>query len=245
MQEVRYMISDTARKVDVEAHVLRYWEEELEIPIARNEMGHRYYTPEDITLFKNIRELKEQGFQLRAIKLLLPKIKETGGKELEKLFVLKEELNYQVSAMGQEALAKEQEEEALKDAPKQEEQMDKRGQLQSVNASVSVSEERHLHNQKLLQFQNILRSAITDALVENNYIVEERVGDKVIKHVDYMLRMSEEKEDERFKKLDEAIRMKQQSRKEIAVAEEQNKKRRFGIRKKKLKNKNGKKEEDV
>lgn len=34
MQEVRYMISDTARKVDVEAHVLRYWEEELEIPIA-------------------------------------------------------------------------------------------------------------------------------------------------------------------------------------------------------------------
>lgn len=39
MQEVRYMISDTARKVDVEAHVLRIWEEELEIPIARNEMG--------------------------------------------------------------------------------------------------------------------------------------------------------------------------------------------------------------
>ena len=55
MQEVRYMISDTARKVDVEAHVLRYWEEELEIPIARNEMGHRYYTPDDIALLKNIK----------------------------------------------------------------------------------------------------------------------------------------------------------------------------------------------
>ena len=33
MGEVRYMISDAARLVDVEAHVLRYWEEELELPI--------------------------------------------------------------------------------------------------------------------------------------------------------------------------------------------------------------------
>ena len=29
------------RKIDVvEAHVLRYWEEELELEIPRNEMGH-------------------------------------------------------------------------------------------------------------------------------------------------------------------------------------------------------------
>ena len=29
MSETRYMISDASRLVDVEAHVLRYWEEEL------------------------------------------------------------------------------------------------------------------------------------------------------------------------------------------------------------------------
>ena len=63
MQEVRYMISDTARKVDVEAHVLRYWEEELEIPIARNEMGHRYYTPDDIALLKNMAQ-KERNIYI-------------------------------------------------------------------------------------------------------------------------------------------------------------------------------------
>ena len=68
MSEVRYMISDAARLVDVEAHVLRYWEEELELPIGRNEMGHRYYTEENIQLFQRIRELKEQGVQLKAIK---------------------------------------------------------------------------------------------------------------------------------------------------------------------------------
>ena len=31
MESKRYMISDAARMVDVEAHVLRYWEEELEL----------------------------------------------------------------------------------------------------------------------------------------------------------------------------------------------------------------------
>ena len=31
MDEVHYLISDASRKVDVEAHVLRYWEEELEL----------------------------------------------------------------------------------------------------------------------------------------------------------------------------------------------------------------------
>ena len=42
MDTKRYMISDAARLVDVEAHVLRYWEDELELPISRNEMGHTF-----------------------------------------------------------------------------------------------------------------------------------------------------------------------------------------------------------
>ena len=48
MEETRYLISDAAAKVAVEAHVLRYWEEELELAISRTELGHRYYTEEDI-----------------------------------------------------------------------------------------------------------------------------------------------------------------------------------------------------
>lgn len=71
MSKVRYMISDAAKLVDVEAHVLRYWEEELELDILRNEMGHRYYTEENIKQFKKIKDLKEQGFQLKAIKMLI------------------------------------------------------------------------------------------------------------------------------------------------------------------------------
>jgi DNA-binding transcriptional MerR regulator len=63
------MISDASRLVEVESHVLRYWEEELELPIARNEMGHRYYTEDDIQLLKHIKKLKERGYQLKAIKM--------------------------------------------------------------------------------------------------------------------------------------------------------------------------------
>ncbi len=74
MGEVHYMISEAAKRVGVETHVLRYWEEELELAIGRTEMGHRYYTNEDIRLFTCIKELKEQGMLLRNLKNLIPDI---------------------------------------------------------------------------------------------------------------------------------------------------------------------------
>ena len=64
-------ISDAAKEVKVESHVLRYWEEELHLPIKRNELGHRYYTQEDVERFKQIKGMKERGLQLKAIKMIL------------------------------------------------------------------------------------------------------------------------------------------------------------------------------
>ena len=84
MSETRYMISDASKLVDVEAHVLRYWEEELDLPIGRNEMGHRYYTEENIRLFRHIKELKDRGVQLKAVRMLLPDL-EKGDTEISHL----------------------------------------------------------------------------------------------------------------------------------------------------------------
>ena len=53
MSEIRYMISDAARQVGVEAHVLRSWEEELDIKVGRTELGHRYYTDKTIYIIKS------------------------------------------------------------------------------------------------------------------------------------------------------------------------------------------------
>ena len=41
------------------------WEEELELNIPRNELGHRYYREEEIQLLNCIKELKNKGFQLK------------------------------------------------------------------------------------------------------------------------------------------------------------------------------------
>ena len=75
--ETRYTVRQAADMTGVKAYVLRYWEDELGLRIQRNEMGHRYYTRYDIQLFMNIKELKNRGLQLRAIKDILPKIAQT------------------------------------------------------------------------------------------------------------------------------------------------------------------------
>lgn len=78
--EKTYLISDAAKRVQVESHVLRYWEEELKLPIKRNEMGHRYYTEDDIRRFQEVRDLKEQGLQLKAIRNVLKREEQEGMK---------------------------------------------------------------------------------------------------------------------------------------------------------------------
>ncbi|MCM1039947.1 MAG: helix-turn-helix domain-containing protein [Ruminococcus sp.] len=80
MQET-LLISEAAKQVEVETHVLRYWEEELQLPIKRNNMGHRYYTSEDVSRFREIKMLKEQGLQLKAIKSILEKEKQDPAAE--------------------------------------------------------------------------------------------------------------------------------------------------------------------
>ena len=78
MAEQKFMISDAAKMVAVEAHVLRFWEEELELTIGRTEQGHRYYTRENLEVFQKIKELKEEGLQLKENK---PSLKELEKRE--------------------------------------------------------------------------------------------------------------------------------------------------------------------
>ena len=73
MEEKIYSVSEAVRLVGVESHVLRYWEEELKIPIRRSSQGHRLYSERDIELFGKVREGRQKGLQLKAIRLLLNK----------------------------------------------------------------------------------------------------------------------------------------------------------------------------
>ena len=104
MKERRYIISDASKLIEVESHVLRYWEEELGIDIPRNEMGHRYDTDYYIELLKRVKELKDGGFQLKAIKMLIPELTNMNTRENESIEGLREELFNRLTDYGEAAV---------------------------------------------------------------------------------------------------------------------------------------------
>ena len=72
MEDTIYSVSQAVKLLETQSHVLRYWEDELALPIKRNEMGHRYYTRWDIQVFLSIKELKKRGYSLKEIGELTP-----------------------------------------------------------------------------------------------------------------------------------------------------------------------------
>lgn len=205
MIERRFIISDAAKRVDVESHVLRYWEEELDLNILRNEMGHRYYTEDDIKLFCKIKELKEQGFQLKAIKMIIPELKNNDKGNMDNLLFLKEELNNTTESKNNGEVI----------VPFNRDNLVSRMERERIESDGEVGV-------KMQQFKKILGNCIGEALKENNTLlgkeISGRVSESILKEMDYLSRLNDEKEEERYKKLDETIRSYQKSRQEIAVA---------------------------
>ncbi|MCD8015613.1 MAG: helix-turn-helix domain-containing protein [Lachnospiraceae bacterium] len=78
-----YSVSETVQKTGVPSHVLRYWEDELHLSIRRSAQGYRIYSAENIATFQKVKELKDKGIQLKAIRMLMENSEE--GKRLEML----------------------------------------------------------------------------------------------------------------------------------------------------------------
>jgi hypothetical protein len=76
--------------------------------------------------------------------------------------------------------------------------------------------------EKMEQFQEIMNHIIGRALELNNeqlsQDVSSMVNDKVIKELEYLMRVKDEKEDERYKQLDEMLRTYQKDNKGRAEA---------------------------
>ena len=66
----------------------------------------------------------------------------------------------------------------------------------------------------------LIAEALEDHTEKMGCEISTQVSGQVIKEMDYLLRMKEEREDERFRRLDETIRNSQKSRKEKAVVAE-------------------------
>ncbi|HBA68620.1 MAG TPA: hypothetical protein DCZ40_04595 [Lachnospiraceae bacterium] len=222
MEQVRYLISDAAKQVEVESHVLRYWEEELNIPIKRNELGHRYYTAEDVERFREIKRLKEQGLQLKAIRMVLKdgKLERLMSKEIpESMIVYREHSD---NENGGRVISE------------QEKHM-----IEIIGKRELAERNQESKEEKSYRLQVLLQHIISEAVKESNRELCEEIKQSVLKEMDYQFRQQEEKEEERenerrkreeehYKKVDELLR----NYSKRGKRKEKDKPHRFGERKK-------------
>ena len=183
MGEVRFMISEAAKQVKVEAHVLRYWEEELDLTIGRTEMGHRYYTKDDIQLFRCIKKLKDEGMLLKDLKPLIPELKATRLKlqapqTPDESPAQKEAASAQTLSSTAGSTADNSPRSAAKEKGKAVHE-NKKAALQPVaGASVSQvpSSERHVEPAEVIpvtqleQVRSLIGNVLTEVVTDNNEI---------------------------------------------------------------------------
>ncbi len=138
-----YTVAETVELTGVKSYVLRYWEDELSLPIRRNELGHRCYTQDDIQLFLNIKELKNRGLQLRAIHDLLPKL-------------MKKEESEVIITQGQDQI------QLLESEDMEKEEKIKEHYQEDFLENIVNNEKKT--DSKILEFQEILERLITQEL---------------------------------------------------------------------------------
>lgn len=218
------LISDAAKEVQVESHVLRYWEEELHLPIKRNELGHRYYTKEDVECFKQIKSMKERGLQLKAIKMILKdgRLDIIGERQpeptkIEGLMTGGDTKEVRLP----EAFQKETDtrDEGVKETGRKEVNLgnidnkeavgkrmpDEIMPIQIVDRQEMVTETRTTRQEaktvdkedKVRRLQWLLQQMIHETIRENNEELCREIRESFVKELDYQFRAQEEREDER------------------------------------------------
>lgn len=183
-------IKDAAKELNVEAHVLRYWEDELGLNISRNDLGHRDYQTRDILMFERILLLKKKGYSLKDIRDAINTYKECNNEQSE--------------------IKKEDED---KDENKDKEVADSSNEL--------TNQESNVVDFKMAQLQSLMNKLVANALRENKGIIgtslKAEITEDVMKQMDVIIKEKEEREEERFRKLDETLRRLQQVNSEVAA----------------------------
>lgn len=189
MNQEYYLIKEAATKVGVETHVLRYWEEELKMDIHRNAMGHRYYTKKDIEVLSKVKDLKERGLQLKAIRDYLEKrrqqIAEGVTEDKSDAIHVVTEGKSELVPVKQHAMASSEE--------------DKMEQFQQI-------------------MNRVLANAIKENNELIGKTAGEHAANAVVSHINGMTKAQEERAEERYRKLDETLREIQRARAEAAAA---------------------------
>lgn len=231
-----YYISEAAKKVQVEAHVLRYWEEELQLAIKRNEMGHRCYTAGDIEQLQQIKALKEQGLQLKAIRTVLrgdvmipgtEKMRQENEDNLSGKLRMTEQncpeeskgggnesVNVNMKGVNQmenvENMDHKVEDMVMKKAKKYMVTLSK-GKEPIIETSQEelpgyTVQEEMDKAQKAARLQYLLQHMVTEAVKSANQEMCTEIKESILKELDYQFRQQEERDEEHWKKEEEHYR---------------------------------------
>lgn len=242
--EKKYSISDASRQVEVENHVLRYWEEELGLNIHRNSKGHRFYTDRDIKILRDIKDLKEQGFLLKSIKLIIHDIDNVRKMNPNEQYKLREELNQKIQDEEENASNKNKNINNVVVSMNQATAMN-RGVALSQNTGLNRVETSGLSEQmsqvsngelnngrnskmnitseeKIKKFEMLLRKMISNVVEEGQKDSEQRISEnvstKVMKELNYIMMQKDETALKQTKLLEEILeKIQGQSLEEVAA----------------------------
>ena len=194
------MIKEAAAMLGVETHVLRYWEEELGLEIKRNSMGHRFYDERDIKLFKDVKELKKRGLSLRDIRC---------GIENKRRLNEANKPNDNYAEITNE------------NTPTNNIHNNKEPDNKLNSILEPDSDAGKIVDFKMAQLQTAMNRIVANALRENKDIIttsiKAEITADVMRQFDTVMREKEEREEARFKKLDECLRQIQLVNAEVAA----------------------------
>lgn len=237
------MIKDAAKMLGVEAHVLRYWEDELGLEIKRNSMGHRYYDERDIRLFTDVKELKSMGLTLKDIKQGIERHRQEKEQSEAKAEDAGTDTQYNMNENVQISSVGNKEKDIDDDFESEDEETEelKAVAIKKTDNEVVRSRKKEIVldddkivDFKIAQMQTVMNKVISNALQENKDIIVKSIKNEittdVMKQFDTVMREQEERQDERYRKLDTYLRQIQQANEEVAATKV---KWRFGRRKQK------------
>lgn len=204
-------VKDVAEMLETEPYVLRFYEKELNLTIKRNNKGHRVYSMEDVEMFKRIQDMREQGLQLKAIEGIVHASNEEVRETYEQLTTI------QIAPVT-----------TLKRAE---------------TPDVDITD---MEDDKVKQFSIMMKEMLMQVLVEHSDQSKWEMKETIKKEVDVAVEekltelkmLQATKDEEYYKKLDEAMREVQKIRKEMSQDKGESKKEKSSFWNKFFKEKN-------
>ena len=198
LQEKDFLtVKDVAEMLATEPYVLRFYEKELNLTIKRNSKGHRVYSMENVEMFKKIQDMREQGLQLKAIEGIVHDSNAETSETYEQLSSI------QIAPVT-----------ALK---------------RQETLEVDITD---MEDGKVKQFSLMMKEMFMQALVEYSDQSKWEMKETIKKEVDVAVEekiaelkvLQTNKNEEYYKKLDEAMREVQKMRREMSEDKEDPKK---------------------